>query len=359
MTQSAASAQPLLQVSEVTKIFEIGQAVPFGPRARLHAVDRVSLTIGSAKTFGVVGESGSGKSTLARMVVRLTDVTSGALFFQGQDLTALRGRNLRELRQRVQMVFQDPHSSFDPASTLRDSVVEPLRASRRLSRIETTSLAGEAFEAVGLRPTLIDRYPAELSGGQLQRAAIARALITHPDLIVLDEPVSSLDVSTQGQILNLLEDLKGERGMSYLLIAHNLAVVNQVSDRIGVMYLGRLVEQGETNQVYSEPRHPYTAALLTAIPRSHPARAPRSDSPPLKGDLPSPLNPPSGCRFRTRCPLAMPVCAEVDPPAFEAPDGGTVHCHLHTSGPALGGASVLSVLPREPAKPLVGADGQA
>jgi len=242
----------------------------------------------------------------------------------------------------MQLVFQDPYSSFDPQALVGKSVIEPLRAQGR-SSADCNARAEELFDLVGLAREHLQRYPREMSGGQLQRAGIARALSTDPKLVVMDEPVSALDVSTQAQVINLLEDLQNELGIAFLFIAHDLAVVRHVSDRIAVMYLGQLVEEGPADALYTAPTHPYTHALLSAIPVPSPRIQRSRPRLVLAGEIPSPANPPSGCRFRTRCPYVMDICAEVDPPPFVSPSGLTARCHLHTSGPQLAGAPIASL----------------
>jgi oligopeptide/dipeptide ABC transporter ATP-binding protein len=307
----------------------------------LQAVDGVDLSIAAGTTCGLVGESGSGKSTIARLILGLTPADSGSMCFDGHELVGLKARG--DLRRQVQMVFQDPFSSFDPSETIAGSVREALRTSMISTRSEKDKRVVELLDLVGLSRAHAHRYPKELSGGQLQRVAIARALATDPRLIVLDEAVSSLDVSTRAQIINLLEDLQAELGVTYLFIAHDLAVVRHVSDWIAVMYLGRIIEQGPAESVYESPMHPYTLALLSAIPVPNPARQRARQRIVLGGDVPSPVNPPSGCRFHTRCPYAMPICTEVDPEVF-ANGPHVAACHLHTAGPELAGESVLSLL---------------
>jgi oligopeptide/dipeptide ABC transporter ATP-binding protein len=321
-------------------------ALPPFARARggrtIRAVDDVDFTIVREQTVGLVGESGSGKTTVARLVLRLIPPTRGKVLFEGDDITGTGGRALRALRSRMQLVFQDPYSSFDPQATVLDSVTEPLRAAGT-SRTEGRTRAAELFDTVGLSAAYLDRYPRELSGGQLQRAGIARALSTHPRLVVMDEPVSALDVSTQAQVINLLRDLQRDLGTSFLFIAHDLAVVRHVSDRIAVMYLGQIVEEGPAASVYDAPTHPYTQALLSAIPVPNPPVQRTRSRLVLRGEIPSPANPPSGCRFRTRCPFVMDICAEEDPPAFISRSGSLSRCHLHTTGPALNGAPVTDL----------------
>jgi peptide/nickel transport system ATP-binding protein len=316
----------LLEVEDVSVTF--GKP---GLRRRgrvLRAVDGVSLQIERGSTLGLVGESGSGKSTLGRAVLRLVPVRSGRVRLDGHDVTALRGRALRDARRRMQMVFQDPYSSLDPSSVIGDSIAEPLLEHEGLSRRDTESRVRELLDVVGLPPGHADRYPHEFSGGQRQRVAIARAIALRPSLVVCDEAVSALDVSTQNQVINLLEDLREQFGLSYLFIAHDLALVRHIAQEVAVMYLGHVVENGPTDRVYEAPAHPYTRALLSAIPASHPKRAATGRRTALSGDLPDPANPPPGCPFVTRCPSAMDVCREVAPPTVAVAGGGSAACHL-------------------------------
>jgi len=334
---------PLLHATGLTKHFPLKRSARHehdGPVIR--AVDGIDLSVASRTTLGLVGESGSGKSTVARLVLRLMPVTSGRIFFDGEDITTARASEVRALRHKMQLVFQDPFSSFDPQARVLDSVVEPLRAAGE-STPACQARATELFDLVGLSRSHLQRYPRELSGGQLQRAGIARALAVDPRLVVMDEPVSALDVSTQAQVINLLEELQGALGTAFLFIAHDLAVVRHVSDRIAVMYLGQVVEEGPAQDIYDAPTHPYTHALLSAIPVPDPRRQRARPRVVLHGEIPSPSNPPSGCRFRTRCPYVMDVCAEIEPPAIATPAGGYTRCHLHTSGPELAGAPVVTL----------------
>jgi oligopeptide/dipeptide ABC transporter ATP-binding protein len=333
----------LLDARSLTKEFPIEQGLLRRVHGYVHAVDNVSLTVEPGSTKGLVGESGSGKSTFGRLVLRLIDPTSGQIFFDGQETTKLKGRGLRQVRRNIQIVFQDPHSAFDPSASILASIREPMQTHLHIGASEQTERARHLLELVGLAPDYVARFPSELSGGQLQRIAIARALTLEPKLLVLDEPVSSLDVSTQAQVVNLLRDLQQRLGIAYLFIAHDLSVVRHVSSRIAVMYLGRIVEEGPSESVYLTPRHPYTEALLSAIPIPEPVRQRSRRRIVLEGDIPSPANPPTGCHFHTRCPRAMDICREVDPPAFTTDDGTTVYCHLHTSGPALAGAPVTTL----------------
>ncbi|GMU79334.1 MAG: ABC transporter ATP-binding protein, partial [Acidimicrobiia bacterium] len=297
--------------------------------AHARAVDGVDLVVEPGRTLGLVGESGSGKSTLGRCVLRLLPIDGGELWFGGRDITRVSRAELRSIRRRAQMIFQDPYSSFDPRATVGSSITEPLRAHDNLSRRAREDRAAAQLDLVGLNRAHLARYPYQFSGGQLQRLAIARALVVNPQLVVCDEPVSSLDVSTQAEVINLLRHLQDELGVAYLFIAHDLSVVRHVSQRIAVMYLGRIVEQGPAEAVYTTPRHPYTDALLSAVPVPDPVEQRSRRRIVLAGDVPSPVAPPPGCRFHTRCPYVMEVCREVDPPAFTTSDGITVACHLH------------------------------
>jgi oligopeptide/dipeptide ABC transporter ATP-binding protein len=338
-----------LEIAAVTKTFTLRRrGLPIGRRPRVEAVSGVDLTIPRGSTTGLVGESGSGKTTVGRIAARLIEPTSGAVHLDGRDITALKGRALHRIRRDVQVVFQDPYSSFAPYSTLLDSVGEPLQTHTNLRAAQRRDRVSEVFESVGLSRYYAERYPRELSGGQLQRAAIARSLIVEPKLLVLDEPVSALDVSTQAQVINLLVDLQERLGLTYLFIGHDLSVVRHVSRTMAVMYLGRLAEVGPADDVYEAPTHPYTMALLSAVPVADPTVQRRRRRMVLTGEIPSPANPPSGCRFRTRCPFAMDICASEQPAAFPTPSGGTVYCHLHTSGPRLRGASVRDLAVGKP-----------
>jgi oligopeptide/dipeptide ABC transporter ATP-binding protein len=334
----------VLRTENLTKHFPLKRSARHaGDGPVIRAVDGVSLSIAAGATLGLVGESGSGKSTIARLVLRLMPPTDGRVYFEGNDITDTSGAALRALRRRMQLVFQDPYSSFDPQARVVKSVIEPLRAQNR-PKGQCDTRASELFDLVGLAQEHLQRYPRELSGGQLQRAGIARALSTDPKLVVMDEPVSALDVSTQAQAINLLEKLQNELGLAFLFIAHDLAVVRHVSDRIAVMYLGQLVEEGPADALYTAPTHPYTQALLSAIPVPNPRIQRTRPKLVLRGEIPSPANPPSGCRFRTRCPYVMEICSEVDPVPFVSPSGLTAKCHLHTTGPVLAGAPI-STLP--------------
>jgi oligopeptide/dipeptide ABC transporter ATP-binding protein len=339
------TSQILLQAEGLAKHFPVRSGLLQRTTAHVRAVDGVDLTVRRGETLGLVGESGSGKSTTGRLVLRLIEATAGRLRFDGTDLRELPSGELRKIRSRMQMIFQDPYSSLDPQATVADSVGEPLRVHRNLRGRERDQAVGELLETVGLQQRHLHRYPYEFSGGQRQRICIARALATSPELLICDEPVSALDVSIQAQVINLLEDLQQETGVSLLFISHDLAVVRHISDRIAVMYLGRIVEVGDAEQVYERPRHPYTEALLSAIPVPDPVKQRSRERIVLRGDAPSPLDPPTGCRFHTRCAYAMDVCRVTDPETRTMPDGGSVACHLHTTGPVLDGDTVLGVEP--------------
>ncbi len=315
-------AEPVLRVSDL--------AVHFPPRRRggppVRAVDGVSFEVDRGTTLGLVGESGCGKSTTGRAVLQLVRPTRGQVWLDGTDLTALDDEAVRRLRPSMQMVFQDSYASLNPRHTVRRLLAEPLRVHTRSSRSAIRERTDELLDLVGLGRDAADRYPHEFSGGQRQRVNIARALALRPDLVVCDEPTSALDVSIQAQVVNLLADLQRDLGVSYLFIAHDLSVVEHISDRVAVMYLGRIVEHAATDAVFAEPRHPYTQALLAAVPVSHPGL--RSAREPLRGDLPSPQNPPPGCVFSTRCPLAVDRCRTEVPVLRDLADGHQVACHL-------------------------------
>ncbi|MEX0665808.1 MAG: ABC transporter ATP-binding protein [Acidimicrobiia bacterium] len=336
----------LLEASAVVKHFPIQRGVLRRTVGQVQAVDGVDLRIDAGSTVGLVGESGSGKSTLGRVLLRLLDATSGTVRFDGTDITHLPERKIRAMRRGMQVVFQDPYSSFDPLATIADSMAEPMRTYLDLDAAGRTERIGELLRAVRLSPEHRNRYPREFSGGQLQRVAVARSLAVSPQLLILDEPVSSLDVSIQADVINLLADLQHEHGLTFLFIAHDLALVRHVSTRIAVMYLGRIVEEGPADDVYRRPKHPYTEALLSAIPIPNPVRQRARERIVLEGDMPSPAAPPSGCRFHTRCPHVLEVCRTIDPPAFVTPDGTTVFCHLHTDGPRLVGDTVMGLRTR-------------
>ncbi|SFJ88578.1 oligopeptide transport system ATP-binding protein [Amycolatopsis sacchari] len=314
---------PLLDISDLHVHFPVPSGA-FGHQT-LRAVDGVSLTVAPGETLGLVGESGSGKSTVARAVARIEPVTSGEIRVAGSTVSG-RKFDEKELRRTAQMIFQDPRGSLNPRHTIYQAVREPLDIHRVRAPGERSARVDELLRLVGLNPAMRDRYPGSLSGGQLQRVAIARALAVEPKLLLCDEPVSSLDVSVQAQVVNLLAGLQSEFGVAYLFIAHDLAVVRHLSHRIAVMYLGSVVETAPTSELFSHPRHPYTRALIDAVPDTTPAGA--RDQIVLKGDIPSPLNVPSGCRFRTRCPWARERCATEAPQLRETDGAGLVACHF-------------------------------
>ncbi|HEV2780095.1 MAG TPA: ABC transporter ATP-binding protein [Actinophytocola sp.] len=319
-------ADALLRVRDLEQRFTVRGAGGL-KEGVVHAVSRVSFDIRPGETLGIVGETGSGKSTLARAVLQSPRPQGGEVVFGGTDLTRLRGRALKVARRRAQMVFQDPYGSLNPRWRVTELVAEPLLGHTPRGAIRRR--VRELLDLVGLDPSSYGpRRPRELSGGQCQRVAIARALAPNPDLIVCDEPVSSLDVLIQAQVLNLFEQLRRELGVSYLFISHDLALVRQVSDRVAVMHLGQLVETGPVEALYRRPLHPYTAALLDSIPGLDPATGRARRPKPLAGEPPSPLQPPSGCRFRTRCPLAQPRCADEEPAFREIAPGRQVACHF-------------------------------
>ncbi len=317
--------RPLLQVEGLVKRFPVRSGL-FRRGALLHAVEGVDLDVAQGEVLAVVGESGSGKSTLARCILRLIEPTAGRVVFDGEDVTAIRGRRLSGFRQRVQPVFQDPFSSLDPRWTVGRSVREALDAHAIGTEHERDVRVADLLDRVGLSPELAARRPHELSGGQRQRVGIAAALAPSPALIVADEPVSALDVSVQAQVLNLLAELQRDLQLAILFVAHDLSVVEHISHRVAVMYLGRIVETGTTEAVFRDPQHPYTQALLAAIPLPDPSQ--RLRPPELRGEIPSPISPPSGCRFHTRCPVAIARCTQDDPEMTDFGNGHLAACHI-------------------------------
>jgi len=322
-----ANRQSLLEVEHLKVYFPVGASTPFkGRAAHVHAVDDVTLTLTEGETLGVVGESGCGKTTLIRAFARLQPSTEGAVRFRGQDITKAGRSQLAPIRREMQMVFQDPQASLNPRKRVIQIIATPLRI-RGVAREQIESRTRELFSRVGLNPEHLNRFPHEFSGGQRQRIGIARALAMEPRLILLDEPVSALDVSIQAQVINLLDELQDELGLSYIFVAHDLSVVRHVSDRIAVMYLGKVMEISSSQALYEKPIHPYTTALLGAIPIPDPRENRARTRTVVGGEPPNPITPPTGCRFHTRCPHASEICARLEPPLVDYGNGHLAACH--------------------------------
>jgi len=320
-------ADRLLDVRGLVKHFPIKEGIIFQRRKGvIRAVDGVDLFINRGETLGLVGESGCGKTTVGRVILRLEEPTSGEVIFDGKNVYALQGEELRQLRRDMQIIFQDPYSSLNPRMMVGDIIGEPLEVHRIATGVEKQERVFELIEKVGLSPEHYFRYPHEFSGGQRQRIGVARALALNPKLIICDEPVSALDVSVQSQILNLMKDLQKEFNLTYLFISHDLSVIRHISDRVAVMYLGKIVELAEVDELFEHPLHPYTEALLSAIPIPDPEA--KREKIILRGDVPSPANPPSGCRFHTRCHKAMPICSKVEPEFVDVGNEHYVACLL-------------------------------
>jgi oligopeptide transport system ATP-binding protein len=321
--------QVLLSVENLVKHFPITRGIIVQRQVgAVHAVDGVTFDVHKGETLGLVGESGCGKSTTGRTILQLYRPTSGRVIFEGKNLVEMKGEDLRKTRQRMQMIFQDPYASLNPRMTVGEIIGEPLIIHKVASGKEVQQRVENLLELVGLNPAFENRYPHEFSGGQRQRIGVARALALQPSLIVCDEPISALDVSIQAQVVNLLEDLQQEFNLTYLFIAHDLSMVKHISDRVAVMYLGVIVELATRDDLYNNPLHPYTRALLSAVPIPDPMAEEKRQRIILQGDVPSPVNPPSGCRFRTRCPLAAEICAQEQPAFRQVTPGHWVACHF-------------------------------
>ncbi|WP_276786805.1 dipeptide ABC transporter ATP-binding protein [Bacillus sp. (in: firmicutes)] len=328
---TAAGQETILELKDVKKYFPIRSGFFQRKVGDIKAVDGVSFSLKRGETLGIVGESGCGKSTAGRTMIRLYKPTDGRILFKGQDISGLSEEKLRKsVRKNIQMVFQDPFASLNPRKTLRSIIKEPFQTHHMYSMSERNERVEELLAKVGLHPSFANRYPHDFSGGQRQRIGIARALTLNPELIIADEPVSALDVSIQAQVINLMEELQEEFNLTYLFISHDLSVVRHISDRVGVMYLGKMMELTEKHELYGNPLHPYTQALLSSVPVTRKKDAVKRERIILKGELPSPANPPKGCVFHTRCPMAKPICKEQIPAFEEAAPGHYVACHLYT-----------------------------
>ncbi len=347
MSTNGDGSGDLVQIRDLQMHFPVTKGIILQRQVgAIKAVDGVSFNIKKGETLGLVGESGCGKSTTGRAILQLYRPTGGSVIFHGTDLTKLKGEDMRRMRRKVQMIFQDPYASLNPRMTVGDIIGEPIKVHGLRQGKEVRVRVQELLQLVGLNPYFINRYPHEFSGGQRQRIGVARALAVEPEFVVCDEPVSALDVSIQAQIINLLEDLQDRLGLTYLFIAHGLAVVKHISDRVAVMYLGKIVELAEGRELYSLPMHPYTQALLSAVPIPDPKVEKRRKRIILEGDVPSPLNPPSGCHFHTRCPIAIEKCKVEEPPFIDYGNGHFAACwRARESIDLLPGAGVTAVAP--------------
>jgi oligopeptide transport system ATP-binding protein len=319
----------LIEVKDLKKYFPVKNGIINNKNNVIKAVDGVSLEIKRGETFGLVGESGCGKSTLGRTITRLYDVTDGDIFFEGTNIAKLNKRQMKKYYKKMQIIFQDPYSSLNPYMNVKELIDEPLSLHTSLNKIEREEKIQNLLQMVGLKESDMEKFPHEFSGGQCQRIGIARAVSTNPDFVLCDEPISALDVSIQAQVVNMLEELQKEMGLTYLFVAHDLSMVRHISDRIGVMYLGSIVEVARSNDLYKNPLHPYTKGLLSSIPIADPIKANEAKRNIIDGDIPSPMNIPTGCRFHTRCPYAKPICAEVSPEQKMVEDNHLVACHLY------------------------------